>query len=341
LVHPLLQAELFRYYGNQRLIEEQFTASRRWLDLVHSQYPDHIVTEGLSDHEGLEPAPAPAMVTPLYAESARILSRLSDILERKEDVARFKKLFQDIQEAYLEQFLENGTGQVNPVTQASQAIALGLDLLPPGERDKALQVLIKKIQEEHDGHLSTGIFGTRYLLEVLSRTGNADLAAAIVRKKTFPGWGFMLERDATTLWEHWEFSDDTFSHNHPMFGSVSEWFYRWVAGIQPHPDAKGFDHFNIRPQPVEGITWVDAEFESVRGRIRVFWERKEEEFQLKITIPPNTRAKVFMPASDIESIRETEIIRSDPPNKWDWKSGEGYGVCEFGSGTYTFQSKIE
>jgi alpha-L-rhamnosidase len=338
MVHPLLQAELFRYYGSRQLIEEQYPSSRRWLDLVNAQYPNHIVTDGLSDHEGLEPAPPSPMVTPLYAESARIHSRLADILELKEDVTKYQKLFQDIQETYVDSFLERGTGQVHPHTQTSQAMALGLDLLPQEEQDSALQVLISKIQEEHDGHLSTGIFGTRYLLEVLSRTGNADLAAAIVRETTFPGWGYMLKSGATTLWEHWELSDNTFSHNHPMFGSISAWFFQWLAGIQPHPQAKGFDRFSIRPQPVDGITWVEAEYKSVRGTIRVFWERDEEEFVLKITVPPNTRAKVFIPTSDVESIREKEKSEKDLPGKRIWKAGNGYGVCEIGSGTYSFSS---
>ena len=276
MVHPLLQSELFRYYGNRRLIEEQYPFSRRWLDLVNTLYSDHIVTEGLSDHEGLEPAPAPSMVTPLYAESARILSRLAGLLEVEEETARYKKLFLDIKETYLNHFLEQGTGRVQPHTQAGQALALGLDLLPPEERENALEELIRKILEEFDGHLSTGIFGTRYLLEVLSKTGNTDLAASIVRKRTFPGWGYMLEKGATTLWEHWELSDNTFSHNHPMFGSISTWFFHWLAGIQPLPEAKGFDRFIIKPQPAEGITWVEAEYNSIRGKIRVFWERDEE-----------------------------------------------------------------
>jgi alpha-L-rhamnosidase len=278
------------------------------------------------------------MVTPIYAESARILSRLADILELKEDMIRYEKLFQDIKATYLDRFLERGTGKVLPHTQASQAIALGLDLLPLEERNNALHVLIRKIREEHDGHLSTGIFGTRYLLDVLSSMGHADLAAAIVKETTFPGWGHMLENGATTLWEHWEFSDNTFSHNHPMFGSVSEWLFQWLAGIQPHPQAKGFDRFSIRPQPVEGITWVEAEHKSIRGMIRVLWERDKEKFVLKITVPPNTRTKVFMPTSDVESIKEKGKPETGVPQKWVWEAGNGYGVCEIGSGSYIFSS---
>jgi alpha-L-rhamnosidase len=148
----------------------------------------------------------------------------------------------------------------------------------------------------------------------------------------------MLESGATTLWEHWEFSDNTFSHNHPMFGSISAWFFHWLAGIQPHAQANGFDRFSIRPQPVEGMTWAEAEYKSVRGTIRVFWERDDEEFVLKLTAPPNTRAKVFMPTSDVESIREKGKPGTDLSWKWIEEAGNGYGVCEIGSGTYIFSS---
>jgi len=151
----------------------------------------------------------------------------------------------------------------------------------------------------------------------------------------------MLESEATTLWEHWELSDNRFSHNHPMFGSISTWFFHWLAGIKPHPLAKGFDRFSIRPQPMEGLTWVEAEYNSVRGKIRVFWERVEEEFVLKITVPPNTRAKVFIPTSDVESIREKGKLETGIPERWSWEAGNGYGVCEIGSGTYTFSSKYK
>ncbi len=340
MVHPLLQAELYRYYGNRRLIEEQYPVSRRWLDLVDSRYPDHIVTDGLSDHEGLEPAPPGPMVTPLYAESARILGRLARILELEEDEQRFHLLFEAVRATYLENFLEPGTGKVHPDTQAGQALALGLDLLPPDERERALRALIRKIREERDGHLTTGIFGTAHLLEVLSRTGQADLASAVARQKTFPGWGHMLESGATTLWEHWEFSDDIYSHNHPMFGSISAWFFHWLAGIQPHPEANGFGRIRIRPQPVARVTWAEAEYRSLRGPVRVSWRKAGAELVLKIGIPPNTRAEVYMPSSDIEDIREDAEFGKSPPGKRRWSSADGYGICEIGSGNYTFRSKI-
>jgi alpha-L-rhamnosidase len=340
MVHPLLQEQLYRYYGDQRLIEEQYPTSRRWLDLVVSRFPSHIVTEGLSDHEGLEPAPAGPMVTPFYAESAGIVSRLAGILGLEEDEKRYSELSDAVRRAYVDSFLEPGTGTVLPDTQAGQALALGLDLLPPQEREAALDVLIRKIREEHKVHLTTGIFGTPYLLEVLSDRGHADLVAAVIRQKTFPGWGHMLEKGATTLWERWEFSDTVYSQNHPMFGSVSAWFFRWLAGIQVCSDSIGFDRIRIRPQPVEGVNWVEAEYRSPRGPVRVAWWKAGREFVLKVGIPPNLRAEIEMPASATGETREDIELGKPFPGTLRWKTVKGHPTAEIGSGEYTFRSRI-
>jgi len=340
MVHPWLQMQLYRYYGDRRLLEEQYPTSRRWLDLVGAQNPDHIISDGLSDHEGLEPAPAPPMVTPLYSESARLLSRLADVLGLDEDKRRYERLAADIRGAYLRDFLEAESGRVEPHTQAGQSFALALGLLPAAERDAALEVLLQMIREEHDGHLATGIYGTRFLLDVLSRSGHADEAAAIIRQNTFPGWGFMLEKGATTLWEHWAFSDNTFSHNHPMFGSVSEWFIKWLAGIQPHPEAVGFDRILIRPHPVSGVDWSESEYDSVRGKIAVRWDLRDDRFRLRVTIPANTTADIFVPTSDVSTVTEGGRPAASVPGLRLGGLEDGYAIYQAESGEYVFSSTI-
>jgi alpha-L-rhamnosidase len=105
----------------------------------------------------------------------------------------------------------------------------------------------------------------------------------------------MLERGATTLWEHWEFSDNVYSHNHPMFGSVDTWLYRGLAGIAPATDAVGFDKVILRPQPVDGVTWVRATYDSTRGPIVSHWQVREHTFDYKIELPPGVTGEVFLP----------------------------------------------
>ena len=108
----------------------------------------------------------------------------------------------------------------------------------------------------------------------------------------------MLENGATTLWEHWAMSDNTYSHNHPMFGSVSEWFYKGLGGINPAPDAIGFDKILIKPQPVAGLSWVKTSYESVRGKIISEWQKDGEKLKLHVRVPVGTSAIVWVPARD-------------------------------------------
>ncbi len=339
LAHPLLLLELYRYYGDISLIEEQYPVARRWFEGVMAQN-DLIITEGLSDHESLAPVSPPEMVTPLYYQSALMMSRLATIAGQEKDATRYEDLSERIKTAYLEAFPEKDTGSSAPFTQGSQAFALYTGLTPPQETGQALLALIRDIQA-HGGHLTTGIFGTRYMLDVLSSLGHAAIAGEIVNQKDFPGWGYMLANGATTLWEHWAFSDHIYSHNHPMFGSVSEWFYKWIAGIQPAPSARGFDKIVIRPQPVPRVNRVTAHYHSVHGEISTAWEVNENRFTLHLSVPVNTTATVYIPAADLTGIKEGGTPVSQVKDVTFVKMENGHAVFTTGSGSYLFESRLK
>jgi alpha-L-rhamnosidase len=278
------------------------------------------------------------MVTPLFAASARILSELSTIAGQPVEARKYAELFEKVRTAYLEGFVDPASGKVGPGTQASQAFALYLDLVPAERRAAVLQYLLDDIRLRQDGHLSTGIFGTKFLLDTLSREGHAEVASGIVKQKTFPGWGYMLENGATTLWEHWKGSDNTYSHNHPMFGSVSEWFYHWLGGIQPAPDAVGFDRIVIRPQMVKDLDWVRCSYRSARGMIISNWKRRGNRLQLDIEIPANASALVFLPAMEATQVKEggKPVLRSEGIR---FIRQEGNQVLlQVASGRYSFET---
>ncbi|TWU45436.1 Bacterial alpha-L-rhamnosidase [Novipirellula aureliae] len=302
--HPQTQLKLYQYYGDKRIIEQQYQTSKQWLDLVTKSTPTHIVSRGLSDHESLTERPAGPMVTPLYYQSAKMLAKMASLLGYNEDVEKYERLSENIKKAYNEKFVDVSSGQASPGTQASQSFALFSEILPEAQRPLAMEYLLNDI-EKHDRHLTTGIFGTRYLLELLSQHDSGQVAYDIVNQKTFPSWGYMLENGATTLWEHWKENDNTFSHNHPMFGSVSQWFYNWLGGIQPHPDALGFDKIVIRPQMPKDLQWVECSYDSVRGKITSNWRKNSGTTTMQIEIPVNTVATVYLPCLDTEAIKES------------------------------------
>jgi alpha-L-rhamnosidase len=332
---PLLLAQLRQYYGERQLLEEQYEATKRWVALLRSRARDGLLDNGISDHESLVPKPRALTGTAFYYFNARLLAGLAQALGKEADAREAAALAEDIKAAFNRRFLKAGTGRYDSASQACQAVALYLGLVPPEEQARALDVLIQDIAQ-HGDHLTTGIFGTKYMLDALTDAGRTDIAYRVVNQRTFPGWGHMLERGATTLWEHWEFSDNTFSHNHPMFGSVSEWFYKALAGIQPAPDAVGFDKIVIRPQPVADLAWVKASHQTVRGPITSAWEQKRGKFTLRVSIPANVEALVYVPAADPSQVTEGGHPAARAQGVTFVGSERGAALFRVGSGSYVF-----
>ena len=342
MAHPVLQAGLYQYYGDRRIVERQYEVARRWLDLVTAANPSLVLRDGLGDHEALTETPSEALVTPDYYASARLVSRLAHLLNRGDEAARYSALAERIRQAYATSVRRTAAGGHGPATQSAQAFALLPGLLDPPDRAGAVRWLLDDIRGVQRGHLATGIFGTRFAMDFLSAEGHAQDVFDVVRQETYPGWGYMLANGATTLWEHWALSDDTYSHNHPMFGSVSQWFFNWLGGIQPAADAAGFDRIVIRPQLVEGLDWVRCSYRSVRGPIVVNWSHGQGDVEWQVTIPVNATASIFIPATRLEDVEEGGEVRV-PARRADGvrsaRMENGHAVFVVGSGTYRFISR--
>ncbi len=304
LAHPLLLAQLYQYYGDRQIVEEHFEAARTWVDVLEEHSDGYIIDRCIGDHESLDPKPIELIATAHFFQAASLVAWFARILGRSWEETRYRQLAVNIKSAFVERFLEPGTGRFGIATQAAQATALHLGFAPEGEVERAIKLMVDEVLVTHDGHIATGIFGTKYLLDALSRTGHADVAYRVVNEPSYPGWGHMLERGATTIWETWAESDNVYSQNHPMFGSVSEWFYKSLAGIRPEENAVGFDRFRIEPNMPAGLEWVEASYESVRGTVRSSWRLEDGLLYFDVEIPVNTTALVQIPTGDSTSIRE-------------------------------------
>jgi alpha-L-rhamnosidase len=337
--HPFLLWRLYQHYGDRRLLEENYEPAKRWIALLRLHAQDGILDNGISDHESLAPKPRALTGTAFYYFNVQLFSRIARALGKEADAAQADALAESIKTAFNRRFLQPGTGRYDTATQGCQAFALYMGLAPADEKDRALAVLVRDIEDAHAGHLTTGIFGTRFMLHALADSGRADVAFKVVNQSTFPGWGHMLEGGATTLWEHWEFSDNTYSHNHPMFGSVSEWFYRVLAGINAAPDAAAFDKIIIRPQPVGDLTWVKASYDSVHGKVVSDWRREACKFNLRVRVPVGATATVFLPAKDGTPVTEggKPVERAAGVKSVSRESGNA--VVAVGAGKYEFTSE--
>ena len=149
----------------------------------------------------------------------------------------------------------------------------------------------------------------------------------------------MIEKGGTTIWESWK--GGLASYNHPMFGSVSEWFYKSLGGICPEDDAIGFDRFIIKPGLVGDLEWVKASYHSLRGNIQSNWKIQDDQLHLDLEIPVNTSANIYIPSGSPEQIREgglgLDAVEGIVVNGNDGQ----YTRIEVGSGTYHFVSALK
>ena len=334
--HPQLVWQRYVMYGDRQTLREQYPMARRWFALLQSKAVGYILDNGISDHESLAEKPTALTGTSFFYYNADLLRKMARALGRIEEAKAYEQTADKIRDAFNQRFLAIGTGKYGTGTQASQTIALEYGLVYRTERDRAIDVLMEDVFKAHDGHLTTGIFGTPALLDVLTDSGHADAAYKVASQETFPSWGWMLKNGATTLWEHWEFSDNTYSHNHPMFGSVSGWFFKSLAGIAPAPDAVGFDKIVIRPHVDAGLSWAKGSYRSERGMVRSEWSRQGPRLQMHVLIPCNTSATVFVPAGRKEDVYEGMVPAHKAQGVRFVRILDGSAIYEVGSGDYHF-----
>jgi alpha-L-rhamnosidase len=174
--------------------------------------------------------------------------------------------------------------------------------------------------------------GTYFMTRYLTDTDQNDLIYSIVSQKTFPGWGYMLENGATTIWEEW---DGDNSHIHDTLLSVGMWFVQGLAGIQFDPEQPGFKHIRIRPAIVGDLTHATGTYDSLYGQIQSGWQRKDNDIIYEVTIPPNTTASIMLPTDSPDTIRLGDAPLQDSSEVSGVHSDGGRVVFEVGSGSYT------
>ncbi|MFC1539388.1 family 78 glycoside hydrolase catalytic domain, partial [Candidatus Latescibacterota bacterium] len=339
LAHPFVIEKMYRFYGNKELIEEQYDTVKRLVDFIHRERPGHIVEKCISDHVSLDPRPIALTATAFYYNHVTAFVEMAKILGKDDDAAEYGKLATEIKDAFIAEFLETGTGKFDSATQAAQIFALYYNLIPDEEFDAAVEILMNEIYDKHDGHVSTGIFSTKMLFDVTRVLDRGETAFTVVDQKAFPGYGYMLEEGGTTLWETWPGNRNA-SYNHPMFGSVSEWFHRSLGGINPAPDAIGFNNIIIKPQIVGDLEWVNCSYNSIRGKIVSNWEIDGDTLSMEVTIPGNTSAKVYVPAEKAEDVTESGVSAGSAETVMYEGMENGLAVFSVGSGEFSFKSKI-
>lgn len=352
----LLAQKCYEFYGNKRIIVEHFDGMKDWVDYLYSRTKNGIVDysyygdwcpprDFLMDPNGSgvsRDTPGQLMSTGYLYYCARLLSDMANVIDLQQEVSYYSKMADEIYQAFNREYWNETSGGYASNNQASNSFALYLGMADESKVPRVIKNLVDDVKK-HDYHLTTGNLCTKYLLEVLTEYGYAEVAYKIAAQTTYPSWGFMLANGATTLWERWEYltSDAMNSHNHPMMGSVGSWFYKYILGIIPDFDYPGFERFTIKPYIMNDLTFADGELETIKGVIKTAWRKQGNMLTLDLDIPSNTTATVYVPAKDMKSTTESGKRLSSVKGVKFLNTEDGYVVLTVGSGNYQFKSRLK
>jgi len=353
--YPITAWYIYQYYEDVRVLEEHYHGLKKLVDFLRANSTAHIVSKGLGDHmepqadgscsESPRHTPVALTSTAYCYYDTWIVSRVAQILGKTEDARRYSDLAEKIKDAFNEEFLNQDTNQYATGSQTSNAIPLCFGMVPDERVDAVVKNLIEDIVTTHKGHLSTGMLGTNALAQALPMHDAADVMYQIAIQTTFPSWGYMVSKGATTIWENWDGTpEEELSYNMKLFGSVEKFFYKNLAGISPA--SPGYKQIIIKPHITGDLTSASALIKTVRGMVSSSWKQTGDSLTLEVSLPANSQAKVSIPKIGMEdvTVKESEkIIFQDgsyiggAPGITGGSESTQYITFDVGSGSYSFK----
>jgi len=352
----IIPGALREQFADERIIPSHYDSAKKWMDYMGGFIRDGIIARD-SYGDWCVPPEDPKLIhsndpkrrtdkallaTAYFYHDAQLMAGYATLLGKADDARHFTELAEKLRTAFNAKFFRADTGQYDNGSQTSCVLPLAFGLVPEGERERVFNHLVSKITDETQGHIGTGLIGGQWLMRVLTAGGRADLAYTIATQKTYPSWGYMVEKGATTIWELWngDTADPAMnSGNHVMLvGDLGIWLYENLAGIKPDPDQPGFKHIIMRPEPVGDLQFVKASHRSPYGLIASDWQKQGDRLRWKITVPVNTTATAYVPAKTADTVTETGKAAGRAEGVKLLRQENGRAVFSVGSGSYSFES---
>jgi alpha-L-rhamnosidase len=349
--YPLICWYMWEQYGDRRILEENYDGLKKYVEFLRSKATDNVLRIGrYGDWVAIEPTPVEVVSDAYYYYDVRIQQNMARILGKTEDADAYGKLAEQIKDAFNKAYFNPKTLNYSTGTQTASALAVFLDLVPKEQANYMGYSLSWDVLYRHNTHVTTGFIGVKYLLPALTKLGRADLAYDLATQTTYPSWGYMIERGATTLWELWQekTGPSMNSHDHAMFGSVGSWFYTALGGINLESDGAGYRHVRIDPQMVEDLHAVSATMDTIRGRVSSSWARSDDGTTLEVDVPAGSDAVVVVPKPQEMTnvtVREADrvvwengkYVPGDAGIRKASAEADGRVTFEVSSGHYTFR----
>ena len=305
----IIPASWYAYvnYGDRRMIERFYPSMKKWISFAESNYRDGLLKEwGPSVHrhwylgdwatpDGIDqrdPLSVDLVSNCVMSQAYAFMAKIARTLGHDGDAEDFAQKHDEHNGRIHRAFYNEETGSYSTGTQIDLVYPMLVGATPAALVDSVKAVLFRETEDRFAGHLAVGLVGVPVLTQWATAAGEAGFMYGMLKKRDYPGYLYMIDNGANTTWEHW---NGRRSHIHNCYNGIGTWFYQALAGICPDEDHPGYAHSFIRPQPVEGVTWVKAHKNTPYGPLKVEWALEAGKFDISVDIPVGSSATVFLP----------------------------------------------
>jgi len=340
----ILPWELYQVQGDTRILARMHAMQKRLVDYTATVFkaPDYRHDKGLSEWS----APGPldifatsnggidAITTAYFFHEADLLAKSSAVIGNQADAERYAALAADIRRAYNARYWDGANGWYRTLddkdatkgaTQSQNILPLAFGMVPDGQAQKVADAIAKDVEARG---LRAGVFGTRYLLDLLSDYGHADLAYRVATRSDEPSWGFWLTSGNGTLFESWGLNAR--SRDHHYFGSIADWMRQRLAGLRP--GAPGYRQVLVRPEIPQGLASAAATMATPQGEAKAGWTIENGRLTLTATVPMNASGEIWVP-------NRFGAVEAVPAGATLLRTTNAATVYATGPGSFTFVTK--
>ena len=294
-------------YGDRRLMERYYPVMQKWLGYAESYQVDGLLKQWPNtEYRGWylgdwvppmginpqDPASIDIVNNCFLSDCYHMMAKIAKVLGKEFDIPGYQQKHEALNALIHETFFDKGKNSYASGSQIDLIYPMLVGATPEPTVKEVEETLFQESAGRFKGHIATGLVGISILTQWATQHQEADFVYGMLKKRTYPGYLYMIDNGATLTWEEW---DGERSQLHNCYNAIGSWFIQALAGITPDEAAPGYRHFHVRPQLVDGITWAKASKDTPYGLMSVEWERSADSFTLSVEVPIGASATAFLP----------------------------------------------
>ena len=328
---------LYRHTGDEQILHEFYPMMKKYLGHLEKIAQDYLLEFGIDDHKSIITHTDGGYISSAYFHQlSDIMRQVAGVLGLDDEAEKFASLQKNIAASFNKKYFHPETDTYGSGGQTQMALALACGLVPEELRIPVFDNLLVEI-ERRDYHFDCGVVGLRKLIDVLIDFDRKDVLYEMVDQKDFPSFGYWIEQGANTMWQNWDGSQ---SRNHIMFGSIGDYFYRGLAGINPAIDTPGFEKIVLTPQFPPDLSYLKCGHKTPFGWVRTGWSKSEGRISYELSVPEGTLTEFTIPFRESEVKSQGKNIDCISGIKI-LKSGSDFIKCSVSPGNFEFEINVE